>query len=65
MSGSAEHEIYKRRRGRNLAVLAVVGGFAVLVFTVTFVIYAENSRMLSQRNTTHGVIEPTGVVDAK
>ncbi|MEL6979811.1 MAG: hypothetical protein AAGM38_14165 [Pseudomonadota bacterium] len=44
MSGSAEHEIYKRRRGRNIAVAALVGGFVVLLFTVTLVKLQENAR---------------------
>ncbi|MEM1162273.1 MAG: hypothetical protein AAGJ28_15165 [Pseudomonadota bacterium] len=32
-----QHEIYTRRRGRNYGVLAVLGGFALLLFAVTIV----------------------------
>ncbi|MEM9723983.1 MAG: cytochrome C oxidase assembly protein [Pseudomonadota bacterium] len=44
MSGHREHEIFKRRRARNLAVLALLGGFVVLLFTVTIVRMGENAR---------------------
>lgn len=32
-----EHELHKRRKGRNFALLAVLGGFAVLMFALTVV----------------------------
>lgn len=44
MSGEAEHEIYARRGARNRVVLLVLLGFVVLMFTVTIVRLAENSR---------------------
>jgi hypothetical protein len=30
-----EHELHRRRRGRNVAVLAALAGFAVVMFAVT------------------------------
>jgi hypothetical protein len=30
-----EHELHRRRRGRNVAVLVALGGFAALLFVVT------------------------------
>jgi hypothetical protein len=32
-----EHELHRRRRGRNIALAAVLLGFVVLVFAVTIV----------------------------
>ena len=32
-----EHDLHKRRRGRNLATVALLGGFAALLFAVTVV----------------------------
>ena len=32
-----EHELHRRRRGRNLALLVALGGFVVLMFGVTIV----------------------------
>ncbi len=32
-----EHELHRRRRARNLAVLGVLAGFAALLFAVTIV----------------------------
>ncbi|MEM6303211.1 MAG: cytochrome C oxidase assembly protein [Pseudomonadota bacterium] len=37
MSIRAEHEIHTRRRGRNLGVGLMLGGFVVLVMALTFV----------------------------
>ena len=37
MSFHAEHEIHKRRFGRNLGVALVLVGFIVVVFGLTFV----------------------------
>ncbi|WP_333832237.1 hypothetical protein [Rubrimonas sp.] len=38
-----EHELHARRRGRNLAVLAVLAGFVALVFAVTIVKLGGNA----------------------
>jgi len=38
-----EHELHKRRRGRNLAVLAVLIGVVVLLFLVTIVKMGGNA----------------------
>ncbi|GMG81827.1 hypothetical protein LNKW23_10400 [Paralimibaculum aggregatum] len=38
-----DHELHKRRRGRNLGVLAVLLGFAALLFIVTIVKMGGNS----------------------
>lgn len=38
-----EHELHRRRRGRNLAVLAVLAGFVVLMFAVTIVKMGGNA----------------------
>jgi hypothetical protein len=37
MNIRAEHEIHGRRRGRNLGVGLMLGGFVVLVMVLTFV----------------------------
>ena len=37
MSDPHEHELHKRRKGRNYALLAVLAGFALLIFAVTIV----------------------------
>ena len=38
-----EHELHKRRRGRNLAMLALLGGFVALIFAVTIVKLGANA----------------------
>jgi hypothetical protein len=38
-----EHELHRRRRGRNIAVLGVLAGFALLLFLVTIVKMGENA----------------------
>lgn len=43
MSGSAEHDLYRRRFKRNMAVAGVIGLFVVLLFTLTIVKLGENS----------------------
>ena len=35
--GADNHEIYTRRKGRNLAMLACLGGVVLLIFAVTIV----------------------------
>ena len=42
MALEREHDLHKRRRGRNTAVLAVLVGFAVLLFAVTIVKLGDN-----------------------
>ncbi|WP_316013724.1 hypothetical protein [Roseobacter sp. HKCCA0434] len=37
LNGTGEHEIYTRRRGRNIAVLAILVSFVGLIFAVTIV----------------------------
>jgi len=37
-----EHELHRRRRGRNLAVLAILIGFIALLFWVTIVKLPSN-----------------------
>lgn len=37
MSLRPEHPLHRRRRGRNLGVLTVLGAFVVLIFVVTLV----------------------------
>ena len=37
MSIRAEHEIHTRRKGRNMGVGLLLGGFVVLVMVLTFV----------------------------
>lgn len=44
MSGSAEHDLYKRRAKRNLAVAGAVGLFVLLMFTLTIVKIGENAK---------------------
>lgn len=43
MSGERQHDLYDRRRGRNLAVAGAILGLAALIFTVTVVKLQENS----------------------
>lgn len=38
-----DHELHKRRRGRNLGLLAVLGAFVVLTFVVTIVKLGSNA----------------------
>jgi ferric-dicitrate binding protein FerR (iron transport regulator) len=38
-----EHELHRRRRARNIAVLAALGGFAALLFVVTIVKMGANA----------------------
>ena len=42
MGFEKEHELHQRRKGRNGAVLAVLIGFAVLLFAVTIVTLGDN-----------------------
>lgn len=42
MSFGREHELHRRRKGRNGAVLAVLLGFGVLLFVVTIVKLGDN-----------------------
>ena len=42
MGFEKEHELHQRRKGRNGAVLAVLIGFAVLLFAVTIVKLGDN-----------------------
>ncbi|MEM7213180.1 MAG: hypothetical protein AAF479_15050 [Pseudomonadota bacterium] len=42
MAIEREHDLHKRRRGRNFAVLAVLAGFAALLFAVTIVKLGDN-----------------------
>lgn len=35
MLGREEHELHRRRRGRNVALFVVLAGFVALLFTVT------------------------------
>lgn len=37
----AEHEIHERRRGRNVGVGLMLGGFVVLIMLLTFVKISE------------------------
>jgi hypothetical protein len=37
MSIRAEHEIHTRRRGRNLGIGLMLGGFVILVMALTYV----------------------------
>lgn len=43
-----EHELHRRRKGRNGAVLAVLAGFALLLFAVTIVKLGDNVANPSQ-----------------
>ena len=43
MSGDAEHEIYKRRRGRNLAVGGLLLALVIVIFAVTIVKLGQNA----------------------
>ena len=43
--GSPKHEIYKRRKSRNLAVLGLCVGMVLLVFSVT-VVKVQNGGMI-------------------
>jgi hypothetical protein len=38
-----EHELHRRRRSRNIAVLVVLAGFAALLFAVTIVKMGGNA----------------------
>ena len=42
MIGGEEHDLHKRRRGRNFALLAVLLGFVVLLFSVTIAKMGHN-----------------------
>lgn len=42
MGFEKEHELHQRRKGRNGAVLAVLVGFAALLFAVTIVKLGDN-----------------------
>ena len=41
MSFREDHDLHKRRFGRNLALLAVLAGFALLIFGMTIVRVGE------------------------
>lgn len=43
MDFDREHELHHRRKGRNGAVLAVLAGFALLLFAVTIVKLGDNA----------------------
>ena len=43
MSLKREHEMHERRRGRNLAVLAILLGVVALLFWVTLAKLGENA----------------------
>ncbi|MCV2880530.1 hypothetical protein [Actibacterium sp. XHP0104] len=45
MSFHPEHELHKRRFGRNLGLLAVLCGFVALVFVLTIVKVSEGGKM--------------------
>lgn len=38
-----EHDLHRRRRGRNVAVMAVLAGYALLLFFVTIVKMGGNA----------------------
>lgn len=40
-----EHELHRRRRGRNAALGLVLGGFVLMVFAVTMVKLASGQMM--------------------
>jgi len=40
-----DHELHKRRFGRNMGMLAVLAAFVALVFTLTIVKISEGSKM--------------------
>lgn len=42
MSGDRQHEVHRQRRGRNLAVGAVLLALVALVFAVTIVKLGQN-----------------------
>lgn len=44
MSGNIEHELHRRRRGRNLAVGGALLAMVVLIFAVTIVKLGENAQ---------------------
>lgn len=48
MGFDKEHELHQRRKGRNGAVLAVLVGFAALLFAVTIVKLGDNVANPSQ-----------------
>ncbi len=39
-----EHELHTRRRGRNLGVIGLLAGFAILLFVVTIVKLGVNAK---------------------
>ena len=43
--GTPKHEIYERRKGRNIAVMLCCVGMAVMVFAVT-IVKVQNGGML-------------------
>ena len=58
MLGREEHELHRRRRGRNFALLAVLLGFVGLLFTVTIAKLGGDVRRpaLEDEKTLQGVI---------
>lgn len=44
MSGDREHELHRRRRGRNLAVGGLLLGLVILIFAVTIVKLGQNAQ---------------------
>lgn len=43
MSGDLEHELHRRRRGRNLAVGGILFAVVALIFAVTIVKLGQNA----------------------
>lgn len=64
MSGDKPHDLYDRRRGRNLWVAAALAGVVALLFTVTVVKLQEGQNARSPFyeywNPNKGVLNPGG-----
>lgn len=45
MSGAREHELHRRRLGRNVGVAVVLGAFILLVFGLTIAKVSRGDRM--------------------
>ena len=60
MSGAREHELHKRRLGRNVGVGVVLGAFILLVFGLTIAKVSQGGRMEAFDHTYRSSVLPVG-----
>ena len=59
MSGTRNHELYGRRKGRNIGLAVVLGAFIVLVFGLTIAKVSRGDRLEGFDHTYRPSIEPS------